>query len=62
MNFAELVKSKTAWTAIGTVIGVVGAVFQGAMTWSAAIMPICSALIGLFLKDALVSQTKELTK
>ena len=60
MNWSELIKSKTAWTAIGTLVTVVGSVFQGAMTWGQAAMPIVTALIGLFLKDALVTQTKEL--
>lgn len=60
MNWNELIKSKTAWTAIGSVVGTLGMVFQGAMTWGQAAMPIVTALIGLFLKDALVSQTKEL--
>jgi cytochrome c biogenesis protein CcdA len=58
MNFSELIKSKTFWAAISGVIATVGAVFSGAMTWSAAIMPILTAIIGIFLKDGQVSQTK----
>ena len=62
MNWQELLKSKTAWTAIGSIVGVIGAAAQGGMTWGQTVMPVLTALIGLFLKDALVTQTKDLAK
>jgi hypothetical protein len=60
MNFNELLKSKTFWTGVGGIVTTLGAVFTGNMTWSAALMPIITSLVGLFVKDALISQTKEL--
>jgi hypothetical protein len=60
MNFAELIKSKTFWAAISGIIATIGAVFSGAMTWGSAIMPILTAIIGIFLKDGQVAQTKML--
>lgn len=60
MNFAELVKSKTFWTAMSGIVVTMGSVAQGALRWQDAILPILTALIGVFLKDALVAQTKTL--
>ena len=57
---AELLKSKTFWTALIGILTTVGAVLTGEMTWATAIMPILTALVGIFLKDGLLSQTKEI--
>jgi uncharacterized membrane protein len=57
---AELLKSKTFWTAIIGVLTTVAAVLTGQMTKADAIMPILTALVGIFLKDGLLSQTKTL--
>jgi hypothetical protein len=59
MNWAELVKSKTFWTAIGGMVTTIGACVQGAMDWKSAIMPILVSLIGLFLKDGQIKQANE---
>jgi CDP-diglyceride synthetase len=58
MNLTELLKSKTFWTAIGGIITTVGAAMTGTMTWSQAIMPILTALIGIFLKDGQINAAK----
>ena len=58
MNIAELLKSKTFWSAIGGIIATVGAAMTGTMTWSQAIMPILTAMIGIFLKDGQISAQK----
>jgi cytochrome c biogenesis protein CcdA len=60
MNFVEIFKSKTFWAAISGIVATIGAVFSGSMSWSSAIMPILTAIIGIFLKDGQVAQTKML--
>ena len=54
----ELLKSKTFWTAITAVVGMVAAVATGEMAWQTALPGIITAVLSVFVKDAVVSATK----
>lgn len=56
----EIFKSKTFWTAVLSILGLVGAGLTGTMTWSQAGPAILTALIGIFLKDGQITQAKTL--
>lgn len=58
MNFRDLLKSKTFWTAITAILGTVGGYVQGAVSLKEAVFAILGSLMALFLKDAMVSASK----
>lgn len=59
MNFRDLLKSKTFWTAITTILGSIGAYVQGAMSIKEAVFAVIGALFALFLKDSQISASKQ---
>ncbi len=59
MNFSELLRSKTFWTAISGIVGSVGAVFSGNASWGQVATPILMSLLGLFLKDGQITAQKQ---
>ena len=50
----DWLKSKTLWTAIGSVVATVGLVAQGSMTWQQAMPVIVTAVVGVFVRDAVI--------
>ncbi len=62
MNFGELVTTKTFWTAVAGVITTVGAVVTGEMGWTSAIAPTVMSLLGVFIRDGMISGQKTLAE
>lgn len=58
MNFRDLLKSKTFWTAITGILGTLGGYMQGAVSLKEAAFAILGSLMAIFIKDAMVSATK----
>lgn len=56
---SELFKSKTFWTGVTGVIAAAGAYFTGQMGLYPAIMSALGSLAAIFIKDAVVSATKQ---
>lgn len=59
MNFRDLLKSKTFWTAITTILGSIGGYAQGALSIKEAAFAILGALFAMFLKDGMLSIGKQ---
>lgn len=59
-NWKELLVSKIFWTCIGSIASALVAAKSGGITWAQAAQLILTAVSALWIKDALVSQTKEI--
>lgn len=59
MNFST-VTTKTGLTAIGTIIATGIGIYTGTLPLAAGIQTIATALIGLFLRDGITTQTEHL--
>lgn len=59
MNFST-VTTKTGLTAIGTIIATAIGIYTGTLPLAAGIQTIATALLGLFLRDGITTQTENL--
>lgn len=59
MNTPEIVKSKTFWTGVAGVIAAASAYFTGQITLYPAIMSALGSLAAIFIKDAVVTASKQ---
>ena len=62
MNIGELIKTKTFWAALGGLATTVGAVATGEMGWTQALGPAVMSILGIFLRDGLISGQKALAE
>ena len=59
MNVKELVRSKSAWTGLASVVTGIFAIKQGAV--EVGILAIIGGMGMIFIKDAIVTSTKDVT-
>lgn len=59
MNFST-VTTKTGLTAIGTILATAIGIYTGTLPLAAGIQTIATALLGLFLRDGITTQTEQL--
>jgi hypothetical protein len=58
MRNKSLIKSKTFWTGVATVVTTAAGFFTGTIALAPAIQTAATALIGIFLRDALRDEVK----
>lgn len=56
MNWAILLKSKTFWTAVGTIAGLAGAAAAGEIDTGQAILGAAQALMVIFLREGVAKK------
>ncbi len=52
----RLMKSKTAWTAVGGILVAIGSALAGELPWKEAMQLAFVGLMGLFLRDGMAKQ------
>lgn len=56
------ITTKTGFTAIGTIIATAIGIYTGTLPMAAGLQTIAAALIGLFLRDGITTQTEQLQR
>ena len=58
MNWSELIKSKTFWSAVSIVVASIGGAIAKAITWPEALAATWAAVQTVFIRDAIVAGPK----